>query len=616
MKTKFLLVTLLFFGFSFMGYTQKAETPNYSYDIGGKINDMVITDGGTVVVASNDGLAGFKPGSNDLLFKFTDYGKVKPEELTFIPNSPYLMVGQTGFGAMTTKKAVIDFMSGEVLFSTEKNGWKMVTTCNVVMPDNKLVVTGQRRAKEKYANAYAIYDLNTGDQLAYNTFKGFQTIVGQPRLSSEHLILPTQKGLIKVNVQSGAIEWENKLKNVGWMVMKDSELYAFVGTPNGGKTKINKIDANTGTPLWEDAKKVKGSVSNFEITDAGIAVVSDVDNSGKSGVMKLASGRSESKIAFLSAKNGEDLWEKAPKTKGYVQHFYVMDDGILFGIYEGGINKISFDGQTLFKKPLKTGENILVMATTEKGLIYITSEDTNIVNLNTGEKVWEKPLKYKRADAVYHTFDKKNNRFLIGADEELYAVDATTGSVSTLAESKFDGKEDPTGVEIRENGILITSDQNMMMLDWSGNQTWHEYHRAPGKSAFGAILAGAMAVASATASVAASMEANRNRNSIGQYTSRGESYQRLAEGLAMASGASVAEMLKRFKATAATENAQFILTKLDEGVGLVKLNKDTGVKEKEIILKDKKPNYQVDEWGGYLYYQANSSTVYAYDLKQ
>ena len=599
---------------TFVLQAQRAEAPDYKYDLGAKINEMTITQGGTMVVATNDGLVGIKPGSNDLLFNFTDYGRVKPEEVTYIPNAPYLMVGQTGFAAISTKKAVIDFMSGEVLFSTEKNGWKMVQTCNVVMPANKLVVTGQRKAKEKYANAYAIYDLNTGAQLAYNTFKGFNTIVGQPYLSNESLILPTQKGLIKVGVSSGEIEWENKLKNVGWMVKEDNNLYAFVGTPNGGKTKINKIDASTGQPIWEEAKKVKGSVVNFEITDKGIAVVSNTDNSGKKGIMKLASGRSESKIAFLSATNGEDLWEKAPKTKGYVQHFYVMDDGILFGIYEGGINKISFDGKTLFKKPLKTGENILTMANTPQGLIYITSEDANIVNLNTGDQIWQKPLKYKRADVVSSDFDSKNNRYLISADEDLFAVDAATGDVSTLAESKFEGKEDPTSVEVRDGGILLSSSQNMMLLDWQGDTGWHEYYRAPGKSAFGAILAGVAAVATAAAATASYVEANRNRNVLGNYTTRGQSYSDLGDGLAAATGASVAEMLKRFKATAATANAQFVLTKLDEGVGLVKLNKDTGAKEKEIVLKDKKPEYQVDEFGGILYYKASNDQIYAYDL--
>jgi hypothetical protein len=46
----------------------------------------------------------------------------------------------------------------------------------------------------------------------------------------------------------------------------------------------------------------------------------------------------------------------------------------------------------------------------------------------------------------------------------------------------------------------------------------------------------------------------------------------------------------------------------------VKLNNDIGTKEKEIVLKDKKPEYQVDEIAGILYYKANDKTIYAYDL--
>lgn len=613
-NTKTMSIVFTFFIGS-LAMAQKAEAPDYQYNVGAKINDMVITDGGTMVIASNDGLVGIKPGSSDLLFNFTTYGRVKPEELTIVPNSPYLMVGQTGFGSLSTKRAVIDYMSGKTLFSTEENGWKQVGGCHVMMPQNKLVVSGQRRASEKYVQALAIYDLNSGEQINLLTFKGSETVMGKPLLLEKEVIVPTTKGLIKLDLNTGNTLWKNELKNVGWMATDaaGNELYGFTSN-NGKSSKIYRLDISTGNLLWADPQKVRGRISNFEITSGGLAVVSDVDNSGKKGIMKMASGGSESKIAFLSKENGEDLWEKAPKTKGFVQHFYIMDDGILFGIQSGGINKISYEGKTLFKKPLKTGENILTMAETPQGLIYITSEDANIVNLQTGDQVWKKPLKYKRADAISSTYDAKNGRYLISADDELFAIDENTGDVTTLAESKFEGKEDPTGVEVREDGVLLTSDQNMMMLKWDGNQDWHEYYRAPGKSAFGAILAGAMAVATAAAAASANAEANRNRNVLGQYSYRGARYKNMANSMSNASGASIAEMLKRFNATSATENAQFVLTKLDEGVGLVKLNKDTGAKEKEIVLKDKKPEYQVDDWGGILYYKANDKTIYAYDL--
>lgn len=602
-------------------WSQKAATPDYRYDTGANINEMNLTQGGTLVVATNDGLVGIQPGTNALLFNFTEYGRVKPEEVTFVPNAPYAIVAQGGFANLTSKKTVIDYISGNVLFTTEGNGWKQVYGLDVMMPQNKLVVSGQRTAKENYAYDLAVYDLNTGTEdyrfHIVNPDKvmvasSAMTLTGTPLMLKNHLILPTNKGLVARKAQTGEVLWENKIKNINWMVAdaSEKEIYAFEGVNQGKNTRIHKVGIE-GQELWADDHKVKGTIANFEILDNGIAVVSNQSDGGNTSVF---SAKNESNIAFLSALNGEDLWDKAPKTKGYVQHFYIMEDGILFGIYQGGINKISYDGKTLFKKPLKTGENILTMAHTPQGLIYITTEDANIVDLNTGEPVWSKPLKYKRADAVSSTFDKNNNRYLINVDDELMAVDAATGAVSTLAKSKFEGKEVPTKIEMRANGILLTSDQNMSLLDTSGKSTWQEYYRAPGKSAMGSILAGVAAVASAAATTVA-LNSSLN-NKLAGYDEESERDAQLAGDMAVATGASVKEMLKRFKATAATVNDQFILTKLDEGVGLVKINKDTGVKEKEIILKDKKPEYIVDERGGILYYKADNNSIFAYDLKK
>lgn len=605
------LVAFLFI-FGLQASAQSAEQPDFRYDTGAKINEMTLTQGGTMVVATNSGLVGIKPGNQALLFNFTEYGRVKPEELTFVQGAPYVIVAQGGFANITAKKSVIDYMSGQVLFNTESNGWKLASSCEVKMPQNKLIVTGQRRSEEKYANAIAVYDLNTGKEDYRFNLDGGMQVSGAILLLKEHLIVPTTKGLVAKKALTGETLWENKIKNINWMVTDASEreIYAFESVNNGKNTRIHKVGVN-GAELWKDDHKVKGQVVNFEILPKGIAVVSNQDDGGSNSVF---AAKNESNIAFLDANSGNDLWDKAPKTKGYVQHFYVMDDGILFGIYEGGINKISFDGQTLFKKPLKTGTDILTMAHTPQGLFYITSEDANIVDLKSGEQVWNKPLKYKRAGAVSSTFDKKNNRYLISADQTLYAVGAANGDVSTLAKTKFDGKEDPSHVEIRKEGILLTSDQNMLLMNWKGDTQWQEYYRAPGKSAFGAILAGASALA--TAAVAVSAVNSGMQNKLAGYDEQSERDAELAGGMAVASGASVAEMLKRFKATAATQSDQFILTKLDDGVGLVKINKDTGKKEKEIVLKDKKPEYTVDEIGGMLYYKADSNSIFVYDLKK
>ena len=280
----------------------------------------------------------------------------------------------------------------------------------------------------------------------------------------------------------------------------------------------------------------------------------------------------------------------------------------------------SFEGETLFKKPLKTGENIMVMANSPQGLIYITSEDANIVNLKTGEQVWDKPLKYKNSASVASTFDADNNRYLIAADGTIFSIDANSGDTQNFAKVKFDEKEDANQMEMRNGNIYLASSQNMMVLDKDGNEVYHKYYKSPSKSGFMKALSGVVAVASTALTMAHSYQAGLNKtrygsaNNLDNYNDYGKENKRAADMFASIADESFKIMSKRFKATAATENSQFILTKLDDGVGLVKVNKDNGNVDKEIILKDKKPEYQVDEVAGVLFYKANKSTIYAYKL--
>lgn len=612
-----LRVVVLLLASTLMVNAQKAETPNFTYDLGGKIEQMTLTSSGVMLITHGKGLAGIKPGQEGLVFNFDDYGKVKQEEIYVVPNTPYVMVGQSGFGGISAKQSVIDVVSGKRLFDTKANGWKMAGRPTLILPENKLIVSGQRNAKEKFAMAVGIYDMGTGKEEKLFKMKGYSSLTGTPAIIDGGVIIPGSKDLVKIDLATGNQTWSAKLKNVDFLEpTKDgSGMYAFVKSSNAKNHTVHKI-SNSGSLLWGDGKKLNGLVSNFEITDKGLAVVSNVASSGGGGLNKLMAAKAQSNISFLSASNGEDLWEKAPKTKGYVQHFYIMDDGILFGIGEGGINKISFDGEPLFKKPLKTGENIHTMALTNKGMIYITDSDANIINLETGESIWNKPIKYKRAASVSSTYDKDHSRYLISTGNDIIAIDENSGDISTLASYKFEEKENPSQIDVRDGGILLTSDQNMMMLDFQGSEKFHEYYRSPGKSALAVALLAATALASTAMAADASFRAGANRNALGQYNQYGADMQRAADMFSAIGTASFNEMAKRFKATAATENAQFILTKLDAGAGLVKINKDTGKTEKEIVLKDKKPTYEVDDFGGYLYYLANNNTIYAYDLKE
>lgn len=629
---KSIFVALLFSVYSILA--QKSETPHTTYDLNSKINEMTLTVGGVLVVATNDGLVGIRPTQKEPVFTFNNFGQLKPEETEFIPGSPYIVVSQganSKFAGLTkTKRAVLDYVTGAVIFNSETDNWNQIFTCNIVLPQNKLIVSGIQKEGDKFEKMtpkVAIYDL-ASKKLDFSFFLDKPgrvgiardlSVTGVPLLLKDIIIVPTAQGLIAKS-HSGADAWENKVKGINWMVSDKSEkeIYGFETTTNGKNTRIHKI-GNNGAELWKDDRKVQGNVSNFQILPQGLAVVSDKNDGGSSSILAT---KNESEIAFLSASSGEDLWDKAPKTKGYVQHFYVQEDGILFGIQEGGINKISFDGNTLFKKPLKTGENIMIMAETPQGLIYITSEDTNIVNLKTGDQVWKKPLKYKNSTAVASTFDSSKNRYLIAADGTVFAIDAKTSDIKELANVKFDEKEVANTMQMRNENIFLSSSQNLAMLGTDGKEMYHEYYKSPGQSGFVKILVGVVAVASTGLAMAHAAKAGMNKtnsygssNDLSNYNDYGKENQRAADMFSAIGSASFAVMSKRFKATAATEDAQFILTKLDDGVGIVKVDKNTGKVAKEIVLNDKKPEYQIDEFEGFLYYKANNNTINAYNLK-
>jgi len=602
---------------------QKTDKPDRSYDMGGKIESMNLTEAGVLIVVGGGGLAGIKAGETQPHFVFKEYGKVKEEELEYVPASPYLIVNQGGM--LSQKKTVIDYVAGKQLFATEANGWKTLTGLNVMLPQNKLVVSGTRNAKSGGAVAVGLYDLESGkeekvfnlnDPKKVGLASAIPIVSGTPLIVGSSLLIPTTKNVMSIDMNAGTVAWTAKVDKITWMSADKTgkEIYGFEERPNGD-TRIHKISVN-GELLWKDERKIKGTVSRFEILPQGIAVVSNVDNSGKKGIAKLASGASESKIAFLNAADGTDLWEKAPKTKGYVQHFYIMEDGILFGIQSGGINKISFDGTPLFKKPLSTGENIHTMASTPRGLIYITDTDANIVNLSTGESIWNKPIKYKKASAVASAYDAGHKRYLISTGHEVVAIDENSGDISTLANLKFEEKEVPTQLQVRPEGLLLSADQNLMMLGFDGSKKFHEYYKSPGQSSFVKIATGVLAVASTAMASAAAYQGGRYGTYAysNQLTPYGEQMKAYQEGFSNIATASFQEMSKRFKATAATANAQFILTKLNDGIGLVKLNKDSGKNEKEIVLKDKKPVYEVDELGGVLYYKSGAGEIAAFNL--
>ncbi len=613
LKKQFFTVFLLS---SVIAFAQKAQTPDFKYNLG-SIKWMKMTDAGTFLVSTSNGIYGIKPNEAQPAFLFDKRKNIKEENFHLQPGTPYAMFVANG---MNGKTFVLDVVTGKVLFDSKADGFTFIYSRNYVLPENKLVINGIRKLNGKLrgaGNTLAVYDLSTGKEEYTIRLKANNHVSGQPKIFNGKLIVPRTKGLDMLDLATGKILWSAKLKNIGFVNIKDDAIYAFQNDKNKKKSTVYKVSAS-GEILWAKGNKLKGLAAQVEILPEGIAILAHKNKrvniaKGFSGA-RMINVPEKSYIYFLDKNTGKDLWEKAPKVKSVVTHFYALKDGILFGQSAGGINKIKFNGTPLWRKPLKTGAGIITLAKTDKGLLYITGSDANIVDENSGDSVLGKKLKYKKSKAVASTYDKVNKRFLLSCSAGLYSIDANSGKVKIIAKPKFGGKEMPTSIEMRGENILLTSSQNMMLLDAKGKEIYKEFYKAPGTSTFGKILGAAVAISAATLAASASYSAGANRTSFGRYNSHGSKMNNYSKGFAGIAGASFGVISKRFKASAQTQNDKFILTKLKSGVGLVKLNKNDGKKIKEILLKDKKPTYKINSIDRILYYKANKKTIYAYKI--
>lgn len=622
MKSNFQLLTCIIVLCFVTLFSQAQKSPDYNYQFDGQVKWMMLLETGTLLASTGEALVGIRPNSGEIAFKFDQLKKVKEENLEIVPNTPYLIVKPKGM-MNQMHIAVVDVIKGKIVFDSKKQDWQGgVSSRHIIKPEMYLVVNGMHKEEGlgKYKQGVGLYDLKTGDLIRIFERKAANLMVGRPDILDGNIIIPGAKNIESYNIKSGAVQWTAEVKNATGITTleENKEMYAY--RRKGDNTEVYKVNAANGQLMWPEENKIKGVVSRYEFTPEGLAIVTNVLGSGKKGlggaIGNKIKGSGTSKVYLLDLKTGEDLWAKSPKTKGIITHFYVEDDGILFGVSSGGINKIAFNGTPRWKKPYKTGPNIQVMARGKKGLLYISETDADLIDFSTGESVFGKTIKYKRSAAVSSALDQDRGRFLISCKDGVYAVNGDTGNYDLIANSiNFEGKEDPKNLEVREHGILLSSDQNLMLLDFEGEEQWHTYHRAPGKSAAGIILVSAIAVASTATAVSASAQAGAMKGAgVPPYNSTVQQYESYAENAGNIADASFKEMARRFKATKATANSSFILTKIDGGISLAKVDKDSGDTVESILIKDKDPMYEVDEIEGMLYFKSSNNKISAYRL--
>jgi outer membrane protein assembly factor BamB len=326
------------------------------------------------------------------------------------------------------------------------------------------------------------------------------------------------------------------------------------------KDGIRKLNAKTGAILWTTPLKCDRAPANAY--GFGNMMLND-DKS-------VLFAPYEKTLVAVSTKDGSLLWKKPPQLKGQVYQMDLTPDGL---VVKGGPNSEGKDGDN-----------------------FIT-----VLDPATGDVKWKKPFDKLKLSSSYVL---KDGKIIVYTDEKLYGINISDATATVLAKDvKFNGGEIPGRLTLTDKGFTLQSSQNLMMIGFDGSRVFHTYYKAPGSSLFSKI-ASTTAIMAVNVASAADGYSRAMNNAYANGGSGSASYSLITGNPYMS---------KRFKATANGQSFMSMLTDVKSdagnGPGLVKVNKLTGAASTQIVLGTKKPEYELDDVEGRLFFLSDDKKV-------
>jgi hypothetical protein len=379
------------------------------------------------------------------------------------------------------------------------------------------------------------------------------------------------------------------------------------------KNSYTAFNISDGSRVWDKPLEMNGKVGQIAFH--------------KNGLIVLPDDGSRTKINQFDYKTLEGKWGKKGNgfgVKGGIYDYVETDKGYLLVTTNGTstfLNVLDANaGLMTFEKPVKVNGYVVGTVPLPKGILYITTEEINILNPQTGELLLDKSIQTSPAltgerDGFIYAFDTKSN--------EVIAIDKGAATAKTLSAIpvKFSGKESPVGIEVSDLGIFIHSDQNVAMVAYDGKILYQNYFEAPQEPGLKKALLYAQAVRAAYIGANAYYAAGVLQNAAPQVSEDdavagaivqgfGEMYEDMGDAAADYTVQAFKQASQRFKATSAGRDFMIILAQKDKSNGLLKVSKITGKEEGYIDLgKDKNPVYCVDDITSQIYQKTASDEV-------
>lgn len=548
-------------------------------------------------------------GPNDL-FRFNDM--VRGPNFTPIPGTPFLQK------IFDQRIIVINSFNGKTLFESDEKTFYYHS--EYLFDEDALFLQGieddkyflalysikQQRflwktpIKDQFSSSYAKFMSKLGGQAA-----DFKTKIS---MTEEKIFVKFGRNFYAIDRSNGKILWKDEQGFYRQFIhSKDGSQVVLVNHPVKFKVAMLKVlgghslelrDGNTGKHLWKKPIKKKG-VRKLEDRGDHFLVIS------KRG------------LDLYNYDTGKPLLDKTVKLGDIEQVISYGSD--LLVIFDNEILLHDKFGKRKWRRSIEISDHdsdkiLVLQKTSSNKLLFVSSTYANIVDYETGKRIWKRYLKFDNDVPVFAQYNKNTESVVIYNDRKLFAFsESSTRRPKRFAKVKFKSEKYIRRIDAFPDLVAITSRNEVLGVGNDGKIVYHHrYKRSKNAAAKWARIGMGKAIGKASKLVPAPSLAFPSERPIPMgfqlVQNKGANIFNKTRMSALQSAGHVVKGLpidlaiKRYSANQDTDKYAIMVSQLKRRLGLiVKVDKETGEEVKTITLDTGHPKFDYDPYTGILY---------------
>jgi len=591
-----------------------------------KVGWIEQTNDGLILAAGDKGLMALDNNTGAEVWYNETLKSVDKNTLLHIPELPMFYVEYVPIIGKT-RGVLINSSNGNILFDTKENGYKVKGF--TVYPEQAMILFELVQDKTRYLMKFSLRTWTeewmapvgkNKENLLQKAFGGVSFVDHEPQFDKNgNMILGIGDQIYVLNPKDGSQLWQYEAnKKIKALVYSPISNSIYVGIKKSNKLTI--LDPKTGEDITPGKLKLRGYMIDLVQDD-------DTDNL----ILVETEG-----FNILDPQTNNLLWKKSFKMDPLTEVIPNGSDYIAIGKGEkvGQMARVDANGKKVWDT--KISGYAYFNSLTKKGVMYISTARSNIIDYETGKDVWKKDVKFRSIPAV--AYDEQEDKVVIYENGNAYKFDLETGDIDLFAENvdlEKVSKKTPLQAEFVEGaGYFLFTEQHLSLLSKDGKLVYSDYYKPAssnnalfevgtlaGKAFFGVDLdiEGSIANINMLTDLSNGVYQNTSdQNGVNSQTS-------IAAGLYLGNDRN-GNMQKVFEVTSTRhfnskqiKDHQFIVTKVKDDNAPTKhsiymVNKSTGAIETSIDLMDKTPNYLVDDIDSRVFVNQNNELLSSYQF--